>query len=465
MKVTLAKNQDWEFEIELPFTTQKALKLAKREFYKKHQINGNSKEAYGFYLQYLPEEISSKGIEYICRKSHLELDDYIRLYGNETGQEKYNHIKYINSIKGTLQFYVEKYGEVEGKKRYIKKNSKLSVNPETLRKNGKTEEEIKKIRERHSKGSSTSLETYIAKYGEIEGKKKYHKRLENARSHWQISYWTDKGYTENEAKEIISNIQRRDFEWCKEKYGEEAEKKYAEMCENRGITKKKYIEKYGKDIGTKKWNDRIELFKKTSSAEYQIKKHGIEYYNKIGKRKAVNSLTHYIEKYGDIEGPKKYNENCKHLSHIQSLEYHIEKYGEVEGPKKRAEKYVKINQQYSKKSQEFFWVLYSHLKDKYKKIYFAELNQEYIVRTNRGSVRFLDLFIKDINVAIEFDCDYWHDAELDIIRENEIKETLNNTHFIRVSYEDCKKHLDMLQQVDNTIKEIQQYENKINKTK
>jgi very-short-patch-repair endonuclease len=106
-----------------------------------------------------------------------------------------------------------------------------------------------------------------------------------------------------------------------------------------------------------------------------------------------------------------------------SLEKCIEKYGEEEGQKRWKERQKKwLNsfdkQNYSMISQKLFWSIYEQINNKYKQIYFAQLNPrtkkltehknfEYKLDVGKSYCK-LDFFIKDINKCIEFDGDYWH---------------------------------------------------------
>ena len=106
-----------------------------------------------------------------------------------------------------------------------------------------------------------------------------------------------------------------------------------------------------------------------------------------------------------------------------SLDICVKKHGEMEGKriwKERQNKWLSNlpKQNFSFISQDLFWVLYNKTKNKYKHIYFAQLNQdtkqieenrnfEYKVDIGQSYCK-LDFFIKDINKAIEFDGDYWH---------------------------------------------------------
>lgn len=91
---------------------------------------------------------------------------------------------------------------------------------------------------------------------------------------------------------------------------------------------------------------------------------------------------------------------------------------------------------FSKVSQELFWLVYEKVKNDYNNIYFASLkngklsndnkNHEFRVKTVRSS-RKLDFYIKDINKCIEFDGTYWHNRTNsgdDGLRDDEIFSSL-----------------------------------------
>lgn len=108
--------------------------------------------------------------------------------------------------------------------------------------------------------------------------------------------------------------------------------------------------------------------------------------------------------------------------------------------KEITEKWLKSfpNLNYSMISQELFWSIYEKIKENYKEVYFATLNNglldesgknhEYRVKTEK-TYRQLDFYVKDINKAIEFLGEYWHSEKnkrynftlgQDIKREKEI---------------------------------------------
>jgi hypothetical protein len=132
-----------------------------------------------------------------------------------------------------------------------------------------------------------------------------------------------------------------------------------------------------------------------------------------------------------------------------SLEKCIEKYGEEAGRKrwldrqeKWAKNYKKTN--YSKKSQELFSSLYPIIKNKYKDIYFATLNEnkeildtgknhEFRLRLN-NRVILPDFYIKDNNKIIEFDGIYWHDHIRRNKPENKKREDEKDNELISSGY-------------------------------
>ncbi len=147
--------------------------------------------------------------------------------------------------------------------------SKISLGKKNTHKNisEHTREKLKK---------SHTLEGYIKKYGEIDGRLRWSNMKNNKkRSH------TLEGYIE--------------------KYGErEGKNKWTSFKDDKKITLDKYIYKYGDDIGRKKYN------------EYII------------KNKYTNTVEYYVEKYGEIEGYHRWNtknsKNSKSSSKIITSE-------------------------------------------------------------------------------------------------------------------------------------------------
>ena len=117
------------------------------------------------------------------------------------------------------------------------------------------------------------------------------------------------------------------------------------------------------------------------------------------KMKGVFSLNWFIDKHGEIEGIKKYNERCARIK--ETTHFKI---------------YNKLNRNnYSKISQELFWNIYNrgNLKDQI--VYFADLNHEYGCGTETN----FDFVVVNKNKIIEFNGDKFH-ANPKIYSENQI---------------------------------------------
>jgi hypothetical protein len=117
------------------------------------------------------------------------------------------------------------------------------------------------LSEGNRKNLARTIESMIKKYGEIEG-----------RVRWE----------EYRRKQAETNS----FEYKKKKYGWTKEK-FDEYNKSRATTKKNMISRYGKEDGTKKWEEYC------SRQAY-----------------AGTAKEYFVEKYGEVEGTKKYEEVC-----------------------------------------------------------------------------------------------------------------------------------------------------------
>lgn len=171
------------------------------------------------------------------KKGQSTLTWFINRYGEDEGTKKFNERKANDLIKGTLEGYKKRYGEIEGPIKYLEKNSRLSVSEKSLRLNGFTDEQILETRKKHAEKSAINLKNLISKYGEEEGTARFKKWKESSkdRTTLNISFWTTKGYSEEEAKKIISERQSTtSLEKFIKKYGiEEGTKKYIELNKKR----------------------------------------------------------------------------------------------------------------------------------------------------------------------------------------------------------------------------------------
>lgn len=203
-----------------------------------------------------------------------------------------------------------------------------------------------------SENYKVTLENFIKKYGDTEGNKKWLKYKD---------------------KQAYSNT----FEYKVEKYNW-TKTDFDEYNKNRAVTLSNLIDRHGEDSGIKIWDDYINRQKETKSKEYVIKKYGLEYWNKLCKSKRI-TLDHFIKNYGKNKGEELYlNKIHKNL-------------------------YLP-----SKKSGDFFDRIDLILGKKYKTYYYNKCDFEFGKLLSNGKYVFLDYFIEDLNICIEYYGDIWH---------------------------------------------------------
>lgn len=297
--------------------------------------------------------------------------DLLNEHGEEDGIKQYK--KFLRQF--SLEKCIIKYGEKEGKIIYDRKLNNI-------------------------KNSGVSVGKLINKYGKEEGEKRYKEWKENTRQH-------------------LTNFIKR--------YGViEGKKRYESF-------KTKSIKNLGKKLNKNKINTNIEYWldicngdidksiiklkerQNTSSLESLIKKYGVDNgklkYIDINKKKA-QTLSNYILLYGEIDGAIKWENYKIKLKYVHSKEYYIDKFGNEKGIEKWKEINVKkINYFHNRRSiisDEFCGKLFNKLKNDYKKIYFSENEYMFFIFENDFKIISPDMFIKDINLVIEFYGDYWH---------------------------------------------------------
>lgn len=192
-----------------------------------------------------------------------------------------------------------------------------------------------------------TLENFKKKYGEVHGQQKF---------------------DEYRRKQAITNT----FEYKQQKYGW-TEEQFDEFNKSRAVTYENLVKRYGPDIGKEKWDAYVNKQSITSTNEYLVKKFGEEYVKIINLCKG-HSLEGFVAMHGEVLGKEKYD-NCNKL--------------------------------YSDKSKMFFDELVENLiqNDIYYTFLYAD--NEYMIKGDNGYY-FLDFYIPEINLAIEFYGDYWH---------------------------------------------------------
>jgi very-short-patch-repair endonuclease len=229
----------------------------------------------------------------------------------------------------------------------------------------------------------------------------------------KIEYWTSKGLCLEDASIELKNRQNT-------------------------FTLDKCVIKHGLDKGTDIYNNRQLNWQK------KLKNKTDEEIKEINKKKAL-TIENFIRKYGAENGTLLYNQYYKKLKNRLNAQLN----------------------NFSKISQDLFYNILFEIKDDYEEVYFATLdrgfkNNEYFVETNYG-FRYLDFFIKDIDLCIEFDGDYWHKKreELDKKREEEILEVYPNLKILHIKENEYIKNKDrVIQECLSFIKGIN--ENKSN---
>lgn len=209
----------------------------------------------------------------------------------------------------------------------------------------------------------TTKDSLISKYGESEGKKR-----------WE-SYREKQAYTNS-------------FEHKRKMYGW-TEEDFNNYNRSRSVTLENLIERYGNRLGKEKWEGYVNKQKETKSKEYFIEKYSEEDWNKLCESKA-HTYSNYIKWYG-------------------SEEIALEKIKERHN----------IWNPVSKSSQKYLKEFDKYLKNRYEvETYFHSINQEYMVITEKRNIYYLDYYIKDWNVSIEYNGDLFH-ANPKIYEEND----------------------------------------------
>ena len=104
---------------------------------------------------------------------------------------------------------------------------------------------------------------------------------------------------------------------------------YNEKRNNYAMTKKKMIDKYGEEEGNRRWEEYCKRQSETNTFEYKQKTYGWteEDFKKFNKSRAV-TLKNLIKKYGEEEGNKRWNNYIEQQKLTKSWEYMVEHFGE-----------------------------------------------------------------------------------------------------------------------------------------
>ena len=214
-----------------------------------------------------------------------------------------------------------------------------------------------------------------------------------------------------------------------------------------GVTEQSMIRKWSETIGKQKWIEYKVKQAETNTYEYKKLKYNIskEEYNNYNKSRSV-TLNNLIKKYGDEVGTKKYQEYINKQKLTKSWDYMVIKYGERKAQQINKSKIPQnlLSKSYSDISQELFKEIDSILFNKLNKqytTYFAIKNNEYIIYNKEKHKHYcLDYYIKELNLCIEFNGDYWH-CNPDIYNKDDIILINNNKY---KAYDIWKKDKDRI---------------------
>lgn len=194
------------------------------------------------------------------------------------------------------------------------------------------------------------------------------------------------------------NINHNDaFKWTKEKYA---------------ITKDNLIKKWGKELGKIKWKEYCDKQSISNTFEYKKEKYGWsrEKFDEYNKSRSI-TLENLIKRHGEESGLVMWKEYCDRQKYTTSIEYFISKHGEEKGIeiyenfcKKRMFEFG-----YSKISQDLFKKIDKNLKDKNTQYYLKGGEKIFYSNNEKGTFEYyLDFYISDFNIGIEFNGDIWH---------------------------------------------------------
>lgn len=183
----------------------------------------------------------------------------------------------------------------------------------------------------------------------------------------RINPETNKLYTIDEAKYIISEIQKKNS---------------LKSANKRKLFPQKY---YSTN------NCRIEYYLSKGLTKEEAE-------NALYKRQVKNGLNYYINKYGLTIGTEKYNKRINIFS-VKIKEHR----------KKHPHKWLTWGKRYSDSSKRFFDNLINDIPELKKyKIYYAD--NEYFIWSN-NKIHFYDFYIKELNLIIEYNGIVWHPRE------------------------------------------------------
>jgi len=297
--------------------------------------------------------------------------EFCEKYGETEAVEHY----YSFSRSFCLEKYILKFGEKEGKNKFEEKNKKINKSM-SLENCIKRHGDIKgtKIYEKWKQSVAQSKSNFIKRYGEKAGKEKFKEFGQKA------------GQILQKFQKSMPRQVHLDY-WIKKCNGDIKEAKKIFKKRQQTFNLDKFVKKYGKKEGLKK-------------------------YQELNKIKA-QTLDNFVRRYGDIKGPEAYYRYIENIKYAKTKEYYIEKYGEKKGLEKYRNIITKRTSHIYKNgcsiiALDFCEKLNKLICNNFKKIYYGENEYKFFIWENNVKIAIVDFYVKDINVVIEFYGDFWH---------------------------------------------------------
>lgn len=224
-----------------------------------------------------------------------------------------------------------------------------------------------------------------------------------------IEYWTAKGYSELEAKEIISKKQKENSPRSIEYW-----LKRCSTPEEATIKHKEYQSRNGKKFGELPKETRMKLTPRR--LEYWLEKtDDVDEARSLLKNFQDNLSDDVLKSRYKDEWMNKKNSISANLKRARSLDLHIEKYGK-DGLEIWKEKYIIDSRKYSSKvADSFFKEIHEWINENYKdfndSVYYNDDDgniKEFGILSEDNTYFMYDFVIPNKKICIEFNGSFWH---------------------------------------------------------
>ena len=175
------------------------------------QKNAKCKQTIEKYRTKYGDIVGEEKYKELCVKRSHSIDGYIARYGNHLGNEKFIEFWKNSNFSCSLEAFIRRHGEEEGKKKYHDYCKQCS-----LRSSGKLCKDYSKwklslvkrsisLKNNKYDRDNTSLESFVNRYGMIEGNDKYntYRQKYKKSNPLCIEYYIERGIAEKGAIELI----------------------------------------------------------------------------------------------------------------------------------------------------------------------------------------------------------------------------------------------------------------------